>query len=92
MSAGRGIALTQIGACQQSGCRAPVFAELLSDAAQLCIDCAAQFAVQRASLHSLFERSGGRLPPDFMRQPFPPVHTNASAFGQASDNLNAQEE
>jgi hypothetical protein len=66
MSRHKGIALTQIGECRQPECHAPLFAELLTPAALgLCIDCASLFVERQERFHNLFERSGGRLPPDY---------------------------
>jgi hypothetical protein len=70
MSRRKGIALTQVGECRQTGCHAPLFAELLTpDAPRLCVDCAPLFIEQQERLHGLFKRSGGRLPPDYRGQP-----------------------
>jgi hypothetical protein len=66
MIGNQGIALTQIGECARPGCGAPVFAELLSaEAPRLCFSCAPAHVRQRGQLRGLFDRSGGRLPPDY---------------------------
>jgi hypothetical protein len=66
-----GIALTPIGECVKPRCRAPVFAELVTpDAPRLCIDCAPPFVEGQEKLRSLYERSGGRLPPYYGRDLF----------------------
>lgn len=67
---GAGVALTRIGVCRAPGCGAPVFAELLTPGApRRCFDCAPAFVERRESLGKLFERSGGRLPPGYARDP-----------------------
>jgi hypothetical protein len=59
------IALTRIRECQQRGCSAPIFAELLTaEAPGLCFGCAPAFVERREKLRGLFFRSGGRLPSD----------------------------
>ena len=69
---GDGLALTEIGECTWSYCRAPLFAELLMPGApRLCINCGPPFVERmerfQEDLHNLFVRSGGRLPPDYER-------------------------
>jgi hypothetical protein len=63
----KGIALTDTGLrCCNPRCRAPLYAELMADVdAEACFDCnPEQFrAGWHPQLQSLFERSGGRLPP-----------------------------
>ena len=63
-----GIALSPVGQCEMTVCRAPVFVELLMPGApHLCVDCAPPFVERRERFRGLFERSGGRLPADFGR-------------------------
>jgi hypothetical protein len=70
MSRDGGIALTQIGNCLNTRCRAPVFAELqMPDAPQLCHDCAPLLIKRQIMFRNLFERSGGRLPADYSSNP-----------------------
>ncbi|HLL73579.1 MAG TPA: hypothetical protein VK363_19230 [Pyrinomonadaceae bacterium] len=65
-SSGPKLALTQIGECEVSDCRAPVYAELRSpDAPRLCFDCAPLLVARQSRYQELYERSGGRLPASF---------------------------
>lgn len=60
------IALSQVGECLATGCRAPVFAELsVPGMPQLCFNCVPPFVEQQERFRNLFERTGGRLPANF---------------------------